>query len=138
MPQNTSVTISLGELQVSPCGTPSQRTSSQTRSQAETRRQETHQPHAQGWRSATEPPWTLWHTGGSLQGHPRYTSALTEGGRGWPETQSTRHHYNDKTKVITPRLGYQYTMQKDSLRYELKRSDFFSFLCEIPGFCSYH
>ena len=24
-----------------------------------------------------------------------------------PETQSTRHHPNDKTKVITPRFGYQ-------------------------------
>ena len=34
-----------GELQLSQCGTPSQITSSQTRSQAETRRQETHQPH---------------------------------------------------------------------------------------------
>ena len=103
----TQVSQSFGELQVSQCGTPSQRTSSQTRSQAETRRQETHQPHAHGWRSATESPWTLWHTGGSRQGPPRYTSASTEGGRGWPETQSTRHHSNDKTKVITPRLGYQ-------------------------------
>ena len=75
--------------------------------QAERRRQQTHQPHARGWRSATESPCTLWHTDGSQQGHPRYTSASTEGGRGWPETQSTRHHHNDKTKVITPRLGYQ-------------------------------
>ena len=44
----TQVSQSFGEFQVSQCGTPSQRTSSQTRSQAETRRQETHRPHAQG------------------------------------------------------------------------------------------
>ena len=107
MPQNTSVTI-VWRIPSFTCGTPSQRTSSQTRSQAETRRQETHRPHAQGWRSATESPWTLWHIGGSQQGHPRHTSASTEGGRGWPETRSTRHH-SDETKVVTPRLGYQHT-----------------------------
>ena len=78
----TQVSQSFGELQVSQCGTPSQRTSSQTRSQAETRRQETHRPHAQGWRFATQSPWTLWHTGGSRQGHPRHTSA-SDGGRPW-------------------------------------------------------
>ena len=37
------------------------------------------------------------HTGGSRQGHPRYTSASTEGGRGWPDRRLTRHH-NDTTK----------------------------------------
>ena len=47
------------------------------------------------------------HTGESRQGHPRYTSASTEEGRWWPETSSTRHHHNDKTKVtIITRLGF--------------------------------
>ena len=110
---------SFGELQVSQCGTPSHTTSSQTRSQAETRRQETHQAHAQGWRSATESPWTLWHTGGSRQGHSRYTSASTEGDRGWPETRSARHHHNDETKVITPRLGYQHGSGAGSLKPQI-------------------
>ena len=30
-----------------------------------------------GWRFATESTWTLWHTGVSRQGHPRYTGAQT-------------------------------------------------------------
>ena len=30
-----------------------------------------------GWRFATESHWTLWHTSGSRQGHPRYTGART-------------------------------------------------------------
>ena len=63
--------------------------------------------HARGWRSATESSWTLWHAGGSRQGHPRNTSASTVGGPGWPETRFTRHHQNDKTKVTAPRLAYQ-------------------------------
>ena len=50
----------------------------------------------------------VWHTGGSRQGHPRYTSAFTEGGRGWPETRFTRHHQNDKTKVTAPRLCHEH------------------------------
>ena len=58
---------------------------------------ETHQPHAQGWRSSKESPWTLWHTGGSLQGHPRYTSASTEGG--------PRHAPRDTTTATRPRLS---------------------------------
>ena len=34
-------------------------------------------------------------------GHPRYTSASTEEGRGWPTTSFTRQHRNDKTNVYT-------------------------------------
>ena len=39
------------------------------------RRQQHQQPHKEGlalWHRVT---WSLWHTGGSRQGHPRYTSA---------------------------------------------------------------
>ena len=43
-----------------------------------------------GWRFATDSPWTLWHTGGSRQGHPRYTRASKEEGCGWPDASSTR------------------------------------------------
>ena len=45
------------------------------------RLQQHQQPHQEGWRFATESPWTQWHTGGSRQGHPRYTSARQ--GRPW-------------------------------------------------------
>ena len=53
-----------------------------------------------GWRFATESSWTLWHTGGTRQGHP-YTSVSTEEGRGWPDVKSTvRPTTNDnKTKT---------------------------------------
>ena len=62
--------------------------------------------HNKGWRFATESPWTLCHTGGSRQGHPRYTSVSTERGRGWPTARFARDHQNDKTKVysVTPWL----------------------------------
>ena len=103
MPQNTRVTVSR-------CGTPSQRTCSQTRSQTKTRRQETHRPHTQGWRFAPD---------AILPGHRRahwwvpgrthtVQQSFTEEGRRWPETSSTRHHHNDKTKVTVTRLGYQH------------------------------
>ena len=54
-----------------------------------------------GWRYATESSWTLWHTGGSRQGHPRYTSVTTEEGCGWPEVTSTdrRPRNDNKTKT---------------------------------------
>ena len=43
----------------------------------------------------------LWQTGGSRQGHPRYTSASTEEGRGWPDKRAPRN----KTRTTTrPRL----------------------------------
>ena len=37
----------------------------------------------------------------------RYTSASTEGGRGWPHNKFHAQHRNDKTKITAPRLGYQ-------------------------------
>ena len=48
--------------------------------------------HDEGWRFAAESPWTLWHTGGSRQGHPRNTGARE--GRPWvalrkPTTKTT-------------------------------------------------
>ena len=50
----------------------------------------THQPHAQGWRSATESSWTLWHTErGPLQ-DTHGTPVPERGGRGWPKTRYTR------------------------------------------------
>ena len=54
-----------------------------------------------GWRFATESSWTLWHTGGSQQGHPPYTTASTEEVRGWPKVSSAvRPTTNDnKTKT---------------------------------------
>ena len=60
------------------------------------------------------------HTGGSWQGHPRYTSASTEEGRGWPETRSTRHHHDDKTKVTLTRLGYQHGSGAGSLKTQIQ------------------
>ena len=39
------------------------------------RLQQHQQTHNKGWGFATESPRTLWHTGGSRQRHPRYTSA---------------------------------------------------------------
>ena len=106
----TQVSQSFGELQVSQCGTPPQRTSSQTRSQAETRRQETHQPHAQGWRG------TLVGPGKDTHGTPvRLRWETVSGPRHW----STRHHHNDETKVITSRLGYQHGSGAGSLKPQI-------------------
>ena len=38
-----------------------------------------------GWRSGDSSPWMSHHPSGSRQGHPRYTGAVTTGGRGWPD-----------------------------------------------------
>ena len=46
--------------------------------------------HNKGWRFATESPWTLWHTGGSRQGHPRYTGAQTGKAVGGPQQPPRR------------------------------------------------
>ena len=50
-----------------------------------------------GWRFVTESSWTLWHPGGSRQGHPRYTGARTQEGVGGPTTS--------KNEVPVTRLG---------------------------------
>ena len=39
-------------------------------------------------------PWTLWHTGGSRQGHPRYTGARQ--GRPWMARRNLHETTNDK------------------------------------------
>ena len=45
------------------------------------------------------------HTGGSWQGHPQYTSASTEEGRGWPDTRSTRRPQNDsRQRQVKPNV----------------------------------
>ena len=36
-------------------------------------------------------------------------------GRGWPETSSTRHHHNDKTKFTVTRIGYQHFRRRVAL-----------------------
>ena len=64
--------------------------------------------HNKVWRFATESPWTLWHTVGSRQGHPRYTGAQTGKARGWPDylhedeqRQTTRHNVLSGNQVQT-------------------------------------
>ena len=69
------------------------------------------------------PSETLWHTGGSRQGHPRYTSASTEGGRVAHNKLHTQHRI-DKTKVTARRLGYQ--QFEDCFDTVLKSSEIFS------------
>ena len=59
--------------------------------------------HNKGWPFAAESPWTLWHTGGSRQGHPRYTGARK--GRPWVARNSfhdttTDKRQHDKDKVL--------------------------------------
>ena len=60
--------------------------------------------HNKGWRFVTESPWTLWHTGGSRQGHPRYTSASTRKAVGGP-TQAPRHDRRPTTARQRQGLG---------------------------------
>ena len=49
------------------------------------------QRNHKGWRSAPDAilPGHRRHPSGSRQGHPRYTGAVTTGGRGWPDTNDT-------------------------------------------------
>ena len=79
-----------------------------------------YQQHAQGWRLATESSWTLWHTGGSGQLHPRYASASTKEGCWWPATSFTRQHRNDKTKVysVTPWLPTEREISKHTHEHQ--------------------
>ena len=44
----------------------------------------TYTTQPQGWRSGDSSPWMDHHPSGSRQGHPRYSGAVTTGGRGWP------------------------------------------------------
>ena len=48
---------------------------------------------------ATESPWTLWHTGGSRQGHPRYTGAHTGKAVGGPTSFTTRRQTTRQGQV---------------------------------------
>ena len=85
-------------------------TSSQTRSQAQTRRQETHRPHTR-----CHPAWALEGTlvgpGKDTHGTPVPTQWEN---RGWPTTSYTRHHQHDKTKVAVSRLGSQHYVCENS------------------------
>ena len=72
-----------------------------------------------GWRFVTESSWTLWHPRGSRQGHPRYTSASTEEGRGWPDKQAPR----DTTKTTTrPRLQRHVVQTLEYTHFECIRN----------------
>ena len=57
--------------------------------------------HNKGWRFATESPWTLWHTGGSRQGHPRYTGAQTGKAVGGPQQPPRRRLQTNDHKTQT-------------------------------------
>ena len=49
------------------------------------------------------PAWMSHHTGGSRQGHPRYTGAQQWEGRGWPDqeiSQSAAHRYTKMQKLF--------------------------------------
>ena len=50
------------------------------------------------------PAWMSHHTGGSRQGHPRYTGAQQWEGRGWPDqeiSQSAAHRYTKCKSCLT-------------------------------------
>ena len=47
-----------------------------------------------GWRFATESPWTLWHTGGSRQGHPQDDQRHT----------TTRHRQASRQMCFQPQV----------------------------------
>ena len=68
------------------------------------------QRNHKGWRSAPDAilPGHRRHPSGSRQGHPRYTGAVTMGGRGWPDTndtnvKSTRNDASSKHSKNTSR-----------------------------------
>ena len=44
-----------------------------------------HDTTTKDWRFGGSSPWMSHHPGGSRQGHPRCTGAVTTEGRGWPE-----------------------------------------------------
>ena len=106
----TQVSQSFGELQVSQFGTPSQE-------------DKLTNTLASGDKTTGDAPTARTRVGALPHSHPGLCGTLvgpgkdTHGtpvllrreGRGWPETRSTRHHHNDETKVVTPRLGYQHT-----------------------------
>ena len=55
-------------------------------------------PQQKGWRTVAESSWTLWHSRGSREGHPRYTRARTRQGCGWPDNKSPRDTTKTKTR----------------------------------------
>ena len=68
-------------------------------------------------RFATESPWTLWHTGGSWQGHPRYTGARQ--GTPWV---ARRNLYEDDHSQTTTRhrpVSRQTCFQGNKCRHAL-------------------
>ena len=61
------------------------------------------------------PAWMSHHTGGSRQGHPRYTGAQQWEGRGWPDqeiSQSAAHRHEMRklfNRVMTPKCSKRRT-----------------------------
>ena len=56
------------------------------------------------------PAWMSHHTGGSRQGHPRYTGAQQWEGRGWPDqeiSQSAAHRHTKCKSCLTVNI-YKY------------------------------
>ena len=102
--------------------------------------------HNKGWRFAAESSWTLWRSGGSPQGHPRYTSASKEEGRGWPEVNSTYSPTNDKRqqdqdkpwvkRVFSARCSQ--TLGIWHLRAEILELSIFSEKPSLGSYCRRH
>ena len=61
------------------------------------------------------------HTGGSRQGHPRYTSASAKEGRGWPDKRMTTNTMREETKTHTgtPCRGYHLHTCMVAERYKI-------------------
>ena len=138
---------------VSRCKTPSQRTSSQTRLQAETRCQETHQPHGQGWRSCLRVhpglcgtlvgpgkdtvhpclyggrPWvaqdTLHATPAKRQDQGLQRHALVTNNNGWKDAEHGSHveEMNEEMWILTNQLHFSTTYIWDALNVNASRNE---------------
>ena len=64
--------------------------------------------HAQGWRSATESSWTLWHTGGPDKDTHGTPVPQRRGAVGGPRHASSDTIKTTRPRFTAPRLGYQH------------------------------
>ena len=98
-----------------------------------------------GGRSSGSSPWMIHHTSGSQQGHPRYTGAVTTGGRGWAEHRpkgrrdAMTHHGNmTKHRSTAPSHCGRYRSTPHgvlSAILPVRRSTCsFKLICSSPGF----
>ena len=114
---------------VSQCGTPSQRTRSQTRSQTKTRLQWTHRRHAHGWRSAPE---------AILLGHrrthwwfPARTPTVHQCPHSGEAVGGPQHAPRDSTTSTRPRLS-RHALVTNKLYHKIqKRSPSFFAVSQI-------